>query len=210
MGQQWISPMLERGHLTVFQGPGFTGSSWVTALKEAIPIFNALMEAKNFYLSLATSDKDPALKDGADIHVEAASKQASFSFDRSQYSYPFDGNGLHGKTLQIGRQGPDGGLEKMFVFVPATPRVGGAKSREVGPEVRKFILIHEFIHAAGLTNDQHTLSDVFCSPAEITVGRTPAEDRLHPWGSPDRDMPPYLLSDKTLQNLKALWPFSYR
>jgi hypothetical protein len=63
-----------------------------------------------------------------------------------------------------------------------------------------------FVHAAGLFNDEHTLDDVFCYPAELQEGQTAADDRLHPWGGLAGNMPPYVLSSKTVTNLQSLWP----
>jgi hypothetical protein len=50
------------------------------------------------------------------------------------------------------------------------------------------------------------LEDVFCVPAELHEGRTAADHRLHPWGGLVGNMPPYVLSNKTVKNLQAPWP----
>lgn len=208
MAQQWVERVQTRGELTVFAGGGFTGGMWATVLKDAITTFNDLMQAKKFYLDLALTNDPPTEKGGADVKVEAVATQVSFSYAGTSYSKPFDGNGLHGKTLPVSLNDQ---IEKAFVFVPQTPRVSNKRgAREVGSEVRRFILVHEFIHAAGLGNDEHTLTDVFCYPGELTEGQQPADDRLHPWGSPNLVMPPYILGDKTMQRLKSVWPYSYR
>jgi hypothetical protein len=207
MAKAWINSVQSSGQLTVFAGPGFTGGLWATVLKDAIMAFNALMTAKGVKLKLATTTKKPHESGGADINLEAATSKASFSYGGDQYSKTFDGNGLHGSTVlvEIGNSNKSSGIEKAFVFVPQTPGKA-TKAREVGAKVREFILVHEFVHAAGLSNDDHTSEDVLCSPAELYEGRTPAEDRLHPWGMPNANKPPYVLSSKTVKKLRSVWP----
>jgi hypothetical protein len=207
MATAWINSVQSSGQLTVFAGPGFTGGMWATVLKDAIVAFNALMAAKGVKLKLATTTKKPSESGGADINLEAATSKASFSYGGTEYSKAFDGNGLHGSThtLEFQQSGKSSVIEKAFVFVPQTPRKAD-KAREVGAKVREFILVHEFVYAAGLSNDDHTLDDVLCFPAELQEGRTPADDRLHPWGGLAGNMPPYVLSNKTVKKLQSVWP----
>ena len=207
MAKAWINSVQGSGQLSVFAGPGFTGGLWATVLKDAIAAFNNLMKAKGVNLKLATTTKKPGESGGADVNVEAVAAKASFDYAGAQYSKAFDGNGLHGAAVPVEavESGASVGIEKMFVFVPQTPRKA-AKVREVGAKVREFILVHEFVHAAGLSNSDHTLEDVFCYPAELHEGSTAADDRLHPWGGLAGNMPPYILSNKTVKNLQSVWP----
>jgi hypothetical protein len=207
MAKAWINSVQGSGQLTVFAGPGFTGGMWATVLKDAIVAFNNLMTAKGVKLKLATTTKKPSESGGADINLEAVASKASFSYGGMEDSRKFDGNGLHGSTVlvEIANSNKSSGIEKAFVFVPQTPRKA-TKGREVGAKVREFILVHEFVHAAGLSNADHTSEDVLCSPAELHEGRIPADDRLHPWGVPDGNMPPYVLSNKTVKKLQSVWP----
>jgi len=62
------------------------------------------------------------------------------------------------------------------------------------------------IHAAGLSNDEHTNDDVFCYPGQIDGGSRAADDRIEPWGGLGKPMPPYTLIAKTVTNLKKAWP----
>ena len=143
----------------------------------------------------------------AQIVVDAVKNQASFSYGGASYSKDFDGTGMHGLTVPVADPAT-AALERAYVFVPATPRVDRTdkKSREAGAEVRRFILVHEFIHAAGLSNAEHTLEDVFCYPAEIVQGDKAQNDRLQPWGGLGKPMPPYTITAKTIANLKKAWP----
>lgn len=199
----WYKRVRESGELKVFPGPSFKGSPWTTALDGALTAFNDLMTRHGIKLTLSKGDKAIA----AHIIVEAATDQASFSWDNVSYSKSFDGTGLHGLTVPL-KDPKDGTRERVYVFVPAKPRIDitNKKSREAGRDVRIFILVHEFIHAAGPDNDEHTLEDVFCYPGEIVKGDTAAADRLKPWGGLGKEMPPYYLICKTVTNLRKAWP----
>ncbi|GJE60928.1 hypothetical protein [Methylobacterium trifolii] len=189
--------------LAVFAKGGFSGGSWATVMGDAMKIFNTLMATNGVNVSLSDA-KDEA---SAQIVVDAVAKQASFSYRGATYSKAFSGDGMHGLTVAVSDQGT-GLIDRQFVFVPATPRADASnqKSRQVGPEVRRFILVHEFIHAAGLSNDEHTLEDVFCYPGEFVEGRSAGADRLQPWGGLGKPMPPYTINAKTVANLQKAWP----
>jgi hypothetical protein len=187
--------------LGVFVKGGMTGSGWAGVVKDSITTFNDLMSFNGVKVRLA----EAADENTAHIIVEAVSGQASFSYMGASYSKAFDGTGLHGSTVPVTDQGL---VDRMFVFVPLSPRVDptNKKSREVGREARRFLMVHEFIHAAGLTNDEHTLEDVFCYPGEIVAGSNAAADRIQPWGGLGKPAPPYTIVAKTITNLQKSWP----
>jgi hypothetical protein len=204
MAIPWLESVRNKGELLVFAGSGLAGGMWATAFTDAISAFNGLMAANNFDLQLSISGDPPSEKGGADVKVDTAADQYSFTFAGQTISKSFDGNALHGATLQAVATGRL--IWKAFTFVPKTPRLHGKpEAREVGPEVRRYILVHEFIHAAGLDNSDHTYDDVFGTNPEVVEGKRPEDDRLHPWGLPSLVMPPYILSNKTVQKLKPLW-----
>jgi hypothetical protein len=190
--------------LSVFAKSGFTGGSgWAPVLRDAVRIFNDLMTKNGVKVALSEAKEEG----DAQIIVDAVAKQASFNYRGASYSQAFAGDGLHGLTVPVSDE--DTGLrDRAFVFLPSTPRIDpqNKKSREVGPDVRRFILVHEFIHAAGLSNDEHTLEDVFCYPGELVEGNSAASDKLQPWGGLGKPMPPYTLIAKTITNLKKAWP----
>ncbi len=198
----WDKPIQASRTLTAFKGAGFSGGGWAPIFDLAVQSFNDLMKANSLNVTITASDSDKA-----NIIVNTASKQASFSFEGADYSKAFDGEGLHGSMVPVA-DGGSGLVVKAFIFVPASPKADKAKknSREVGQEVRRFILTHELIHAAGLSNDEHTLDDLMCYPAEISVGSSAADDRLQPWGGLGKQMPPYYISSKTATNIKKAWP----
>jgi hypothetical protein len=80
------------------------------------------------------------------------------------------GNGLHGSApSQTKRINGVGYLDLVTVRVPATTCVepDNPRSREAGPGVRFFILVHELIHAVGLSNDEHSADDVFAAKSVL-------------------------------------------
>ena len=189
--------------LLVFAKSGFTGGSgWAPVLRDSIRIFNDLVSKNGVKVALSEAKEEG----DAQIIVDAVAKQASFEYRGASYSSAFAGDGLHGLTVPVS---DDTGLrDRAYVFLPATPRIDppNKKSREVRPDVRRFILVHEFIHAAGLSNAEHTLEDVFCYPGELVEGDSAASDKLQPWGGLGKPMPPYTLIAKTITNLKKAWP----
>jgi hypothetical protein len=77
--------------------------------------------------------------------------------------------------------------------------------------VRLCLLVHELIHAVGLSNDEHSADDVFAAKSIVIQkgaylkSRTQAaEDLVQP---PDGSapMPPIRIGAKTLTNLKKAW-----
>lgn len=202
----WIKDVQDGGSLPVFAEKAFAGG-WATILDSSVKEFNRLMDRHKIGLVLAHT------ANAADAHIvlNSASKHANVSHGGTDYAQAFDGTYTHGLTRRI-HEDVTKLVLKAYVFVPATPRLvrGDAKSREVGPEVRRFILIHEFIHAAGVGDypkgDEHTLDDVFCSPISIVEGKSAAGDRARTQGRNAREMPPYEINDKTVSNLKKAWP----
>jgi hypothetical protein len=170
------------GELSVFAGPGFTGSLWATVLKDAIVAFNDLMKAEGTKLTLATMSKTPSESRRADVNREAVAAKASVDYGVAQYSKAFDGNGLQDSIVlvEMAESDTSSRTEKAFMFVPQTPHKA-AKACEVGAKVRELIRDHELVHAVGLSNHDRFLEDVFCSPTELHEGSAAADDRLHPW-----------------------------
>jgi hypothetical protein len=203
----WIQTVQDTGILTVFAEKSFTGS-WATVLDQAIKDFNALTLGKGINLSVKRADSSAA----ANVVLRAASNHANVSYNGQDFPKAFDGTYTHGLTRRMENE-KSRLVEKAFVFVPATPKVDRSdrKSREVGPKVRRFILVHEFIHAAGVgdgsTSDpEHTLDDVFCSHLTVVEGSTAAADVARTQGRNAREMPPFEINDKTVSNLKKAWP----
>jgi hypothetical protein len=106
------------------------------------------------------------------------------------------GNGLHGSApSQTKILNGVHYLDLVTIRVPATPRTNpnDPKSPEVGPGVRLCLLVHELIHAVGLSNAEHSPDDVFAGKAVVIPkgqylrsGKQAADDLVRP---PDGSAP---------------------
>jgi len=169
------------------------GGQWATVLDKAVAEFNRQMSQHGLDLSLGKVEK------GKGPHIVLETQP---------------GHGLHGRapsrTMVLNRVEY---LDLVTIQVPATPRIepGNPKAREVGPGVRLCLLVHELIHAVGLSNDEHASDDVFAAKSILIAkgqylkSKAQAkEDMVQP---PDGSapMPPIRLGTKTVANLKKAW-----
>jgi hypothetical protein len=142
------------------------------------------------------------------VQFEAGNNQVSFTFQGTQHSLKMDGNGLVGRTqlVKVSINASDFRVEKAFIFVPATPRTGGGTSREVGRGPQLVMAVHELIHAAGLSNQDHSPAskpDVFYGFPTLDTGSRPQDDRIR---LPDnRILPPIWMSNETARTIAGVW-----
>jgi hypothetical protein len=195
---QWHKNFRTKGTLTYSLSERFRGGHWLTVFDKAVTEFNQQMSQHGLKLALSKVEK------GKGPHIR---------FDTET------GNGLHGqaptKTTKINRVEYN---DEVTILVPATPRVDreNPKSREMGPGVRLCLLVHEMIHAVGLSNDEHAKDDVFSTKgvviqkghdyhlAKKNQNFRVTEDKVQP---PDlsEPMPPVRIGATTLTNLKKAW-----
>jgi hypothetical protein len=183
----WPKNVQRKGALTIAAGKSFKGGHWTTALDKAIATFNQLMSDKSIAVTISKAEKEI----NAHIRLETA-----------------EGNGIHGNAdLNLINIGSKEYLGSITIRVPATPRIApnDAKSRQVGVGVRIYILVHEMIHAIGLTNDEHSQDDVFSKAAVLKPGKTAGDDQVQPMDGSE-PMPPIRLGATTIANLKKAWP----
>jgi hypothetical protein len=169
------------------------GGQWAAVLDKAIAEFNRQMSQHGLQLTLSKVEK------GMGPHIVLETEP---------------GNGLHGSApSQTKRINGVTYLDVVTVRVPATPRIkpNDPKSREVGPGVRLCLLVHELIHAVGLSNDEHSPDDVFAAKSVVIPKgdylpsrKQAAEDLVQP---PDGSapLPPIRLGARTVANLKRAW-----
>jgi hypothetical protein len=168
------------------------GGQWTTVLGKAIAEFNRQMSRHGLKLTLGKVEK------GMGPHIVLETQP---------------GNGIHGSApSQTMILNGVHYLDLVTIRVPATPRIdpNDPRSREVGPGVRLYILVHELIHAVGLSNDEHSSDDVFAAKAILLPkgshlkSKQTAEDLVQP---PDGSvpMPPIRIGAKTVANLKRAW-----
>jgi len=169
------------------------GGQWTAVLDKAIAEFNRQMSQHGLKLTLSKVEK------GMGPHIVLETEP---------------GHGLHGSApSQTKRINGVHYLDVVTIRVPATPRVNpnDPKSREVGPGVRLCLLVHELIHAVGLSNHEHSPDDVFAGKSIVIPkgqylksGTQAGEDMVQP---PDGSapMPPIRIGAKTLTDLKKAW-----
>lgn len=169
------------------------GGQWAAVLDKAIAEFNRQMSQHGLKLALSKVEK------GKGPHIVLETQP---------------GHGLHGSApSQTMRLNGVEYLDLVTIRVPATPRIDprDPRSREVGPGARLYILVHELIHAVGLSNDEHSSDDVFGAKALLIPKGTwlksrkqAAEDLVQPFDG-SAPLPPIRLGAKTVANLKKAW-----
>jgi hypothetical protein len=209
MPSSWIDSVRQSGQLSIFPGKTATGGGWATTFNTAITRFNTLANLLNLGVTFTASNTppDPNGFGGANVAFETGNGQVSFNALGGQFSRQVDGNALGGNTFTISTSTNSGDrIAKAFIFVPATPRSGNAKSRVVGDGVKLVIAVHEFVHACGLSNADHSPGskpDVFYGFPTIDVGSTAADDRIR---LPDgRTMPPVWMANETAGLIQSVW-----
>jgi hypothetical protein len=183
----WPKNVRSKGTLTIAAAEDFKGGHWTTALDKAIATFNQLMSDKGIAVTISKAEKE------INAHIRFVTEK---------------GNGIHGNgALSTTKLGGKEYLDHITIKVPATPRIdpNDAKSREVGVGVRIYILVHEMIHAIGLTNDEHSQDDVFSKAGALKAGKTAGDDLVQPLDGSE-PMPPVRLGATTIANLTKAWP----
>ncbi|MCB1985892.1 MAG: hypothetical protein H6936_00395 [Burkholderiales bacterium] len=188
-----------------------TNDFWSRLFAQGLSEFNRISDQSHLGIRLERSRDLPSeSQDGADIMVSASNGNIPRGYPGSSQTIHFNGTGLHGRTFSLSRS--PGGLFKCFVHVPSSPQVsiGVDRRRRVGRPIGLCILVHEFIHCCGLSNDEHVPigtrgGGIFCFPGEVITGSRAEEDGLRPWGTSDPLMPPLILDSITADRIRTLW-----
>jgi hypothetical protein len=186
----WNDTVRQNREVRVFVGPSIHGGHWVGIIDKAITAINDELSNKGVKVA---------------IRKVAKEKDADATLDATP------GTGLHGQTF-LDPQGT-GVTQRATIKVPATPRVSqrDPRAREVGPDVRLYILTHELIHALGLSNAAHSKDDVFTrSPVLVQAGvvvngKGVTSDMVQAL-DPTVLIPPIRIGAETLANLLQAWP----
>ena len=181
--------------------------AWAGIAANAIREFNSLLTRHSLGVTLGavTTPPDPSGVGGADVRIEAGNGTVDFTTFGQQVSVAISGTGLSGETRQV--KIVLGGIEriaKAFIVVPATPTINANPPRAVGDPVKLIILVHELLHACGLSNGDHNQDDLFAGFPQARSGSRPADDRIEV--NQQRRLPPMFLTPATAGKVKALWP----
>jgi hypothetical protein len=226
--------------LTVFPTQKVKASGpWRTTFNNAITEFNKLSTQLNLGVTLDAPSNatapDPNTDAGAEVQFDLGNGQISYTAfgqpfvltDRQGNPVNFSPTELHGATQQVKRSfGGPARIRRAFIFVPETPMVNALMKasprpddfkqvpRAAGSGIRLYIAVHEFIHACGLSNDEHNVqgpdADVFTifpSPSPGPFDR-PEQDKLllhlaHP--RPNVFAPPIFIKKKVADMIRNNW-----
>jgi hypothetical protein len=192
----WIDSVKSSGRLTVQSS--LTGT-WRTVFRDTIRNFNTLSRGNRLGVTLTE------VSDGnANVEVRTGNGTVSCSYGGSTETRVLAGERLHGATLLFSVNQK---LEKAFVFVPEGPLVNTPRGRRpVGTNVMKVILAHEFVHACGLTNGEHSNDDLFQANPQVDPGTHASSDKVRiEVDGRMRWMPPLALAATTAGNITRLW-----
>jgi hypothetical protein len=220
MASAWEDPIRNSGQLTVFPTVALARSFWSRILTQSISEFNRLSAAGRLGVTLVQSATapDPNTDAGANIQVDVAGGRAQARGLGVDIDEPFSATSVHGLTKVLSRAFGNGPARvvKCFIFVPSTPTGNTPRgSRLIGDPVKLFILVHEFVHAAGQVNNaEHSPEsdpDVFVGPPiaspQLDVGSRPADDRVRVGAHPNfARFPPLTLSARTAGLIRPNWP----
>lgn len=205
MAITWNRSVKGTGKLTVYADPSLKQGSWGAVFAACMREFNQLAKAHKFGVTLEASTEPPVPGGGgADVAVAAANGQIDFDYDGVREKIAFDGAHMHGRTRQVQR---DDSMEKAYIYLPAQPLINTPNGRRpVGPGVLTLIGVHEFVHACGLTNAEHTADDLFQGVPNVDSGQNAARDRvMGRRGKQTVWMPPLFLSAETARRIKDNW-----
>jgi hypothetical protein len=205
MSYPWADRVRQRGRLSVYIAMG-VARVWDNILRNAIREFNVLSRSEMLGVFLTQTTVAPAVlgNGGADVSVATANGQISCTYESVTRTSHFDGSRIHGITLQYQI---DNKIEKAFIFLPDAPMVNTPRGvRAVGAGVMKIIAVHEFVHACGLSNAEHSTDDLFQASPQVDPGITAAGDRVRiESGGNMRWMPPLVLSQTTARLIQRVW-----
>lgn len=200
MARSWIDSIKSTGVLTVFARSAVQGGAWANAWTQSFTIFNSF--GSRVSLTQTTDEAN------ANVIVDAVDGPVTVEFTTEfsvqRYSQTIDGNEMHGRTITLPQGYSYPNIEKAYIFLPSQPQITASSGRRlVGIEILKVILVHEFVHACGLENSDHSVGDLFQGAFTPTPGTSPPLDRIQI--SPSLSMPPIILSSSTVSLINSVW-----
>lgn len=192
----WRDDVRRRGQLRIVELAGAGNEPWSGVVARAVTAFNELSAAHDLGVTYRRVD---ATGD-AEVTVDTYANRSLIG------------------SARITREGPAGRPDSELrvthveIRVPDDPRVSTPSAyRRVGPGVLLAMMVHEMIHACGLSNSEHSPSgDMFQASPDVLIGDTPAGDRMSTGLRDGSDrpigMPPLRLTDGTAAKIRQAWP----
>lgn len=205
MAVPWEGVIKATKRLTVFPTTTVSGGPWGSVFKRAIQEFNQMSKTLKFGVTLAVSSTAPASNgSGANVQFDTASGTVQFNGLGTGFSLTVNGDGMIGHTQQVIESfpGQPDRIRQAFIFVPSTPRINAGTGRIVGDGVKLCMAVHEFIHACGIAQNEHSTGDLFEGFPSLSAGSQPQDDKLT-FGQ--KHSPPLFLVSATVKKIHDNW-----
>jgi predicted Zn-dependent protease with MMP-like domain len=199
MPTTWIDSVKKSGKLTVSNKIG--SGDWSSIFEPCLREINRLLKANGLKVHFEkASDGD------GNVEVTVSDGPVSFTYANTTHAVKFDSTRLHGYTGLAGIERSKT-VEKAFIFLPSNPKVNTVSDvRRTGVKVMKLILLHEFIHSLGLSDNDHSTDDIFTGNPTGNSGDKPDLDDVLILGKGSiKHVPPYFLSNSTVGKIKSIW-----
>ena len=188
MARRWIEEVRQRGQLSIYAVPN---TVWDDAYRRAFILFNLFSVARDIGVVFTPGNSPPNPNGpGADVEFN---------------TYPsnvFE----EGHTTFSRRSGdPPDRMAAAFIKVPDNPQTLGKNPRGIGEEPKVLMVAHEFVHACGLDDAEHTPDhdpDVFSTGWTADFDNGPLEDHVH---LGQTKAPPFVFSLRTAQLIRKNW-----
>lgn len=195
MINSWREDTRTTGKLRIAEKAGFKRAPWKGLLSRAIKEFNALSKTYDLLVTFV-EDSQPG--------------QANVTVDTVAGSN-LVGHAPFQSFVPEGRPDSDGRVFRCDITLPSDPKVNTPQGqRRVGSGVLLVMLVHEMVHACGLSNEEHSkTTDLFLASPSILIGDRQAEDSVDSRRTAaDKTrigMPPLLLDDNTAESIRKSW-----
>jgi hypothetical protein len=187
---QWIPRVRNAGVLRFKRGRTVSAGTWSTVIAASLQEINGLL--RNSRINLAFEEA-------------AESTQLEIEVTRGPIPGPAGGGALasdrHGATRLVkggaaGAADSELHIQRGWIYLPVTP--GGSRNPPRG--LMQVMMVHEFLHAAGLSAHSRAMDDVMAAQMEDGLN-----GKVHPWGGLGQDMPPCIIIGDTVTRLVNLW-----
>lgn len=195
MINSWREDIRRTGELRIAEKSGIKQAPWKGLLRRAIAGFNDLSARHDLGVIFV-----------ADNRLESAQVTVDTKPGTSLV-----GNAPFQTLVPGGRPDSEGRVFRCDITVPADPKVSVPQGlRRVGSSVLLVMLVHELVHACGLSNEEHSRTgDLFMASPRLLPGDNAAGDLVDSGrvdaGKNGLGMPPLLLNDDTVRKIRQSW-----
>ena len=220
MAKAWMTDIRKTKTLKIYASADFRSSSaWgAKFFSDTIDEFNRIISEKKIAFKYEETEKEPPHDgiDGTSVQVGVSGGvHTYFQFGKNEGKLP-PGSTLNGKThIDSYSRGSirDALIAKASIFVHSAPTIT-EEARPAGSGVKRYVLMHEMLHAMGLEDDDpgHKSggkADIFRTFVGVEAGdeAEPADGRPGDRIKLDAKlyMPKFFLSDQTAKLIQSIW-----